>query len=190
MANRVAPGDLTGRQKAEEAKEERRAADESRVAQAAAADDDAEARAHGVFDPKTGERLNGPEDGEALLVGEEGGGDPVELRPSPSFADRFPTPPSFGSPEESVFTGKETDIEAAAAAQEQRRTEAERRRLDPEIAHNRTARIRLAYDLEKMTFGMLNGEPNNYSFKAGLVYEVPWTLAQHLNDLGYVSHWL
>lgn len=46
--------------------------------------------------------------------------------------------------------------------------------------------IRVHHDIEDMTFGVVNGTPQNYTFKAGVRYSVPRTLAEHLERLGYV----
>lgn len=46
--------------------------------------------------------------------------------------------------------------------------------------------IRTHHDIEDMTFGVINGTPQNYTFKAGVRYSVPRALAQHLEALGYV----
>lgn len=45
--------------------------------------------------------------------------------------------------------------------------------------------IRTITDIEDMTFGMVNGAPSNYTFKAGVRYSVPVELAAHLERLGY-----
>ena len=46
--------------------------------------------------------------------------------------------------------------------------------------------IRVHHDIEDMTFGVVNGTPQNYTFKAGVRYSVPRALAEHLERLGYV----
>jgi len=46
--------------------------------------------------------------------------------------------------------------------------------------------IRTHHDIEDMTFGVINGAPQNFTFKAGVRYSVPRALAQHLEQLGYV----
>jgi len=46
--------------------------------------------------------------------------------------------------------------------------------------------IRTHHDIEDMTFGVVNGAPQNFTFKAGVRYSVPRALAQHLEQLGYV----
>lgn len=46
--------------------------------------------------------------------------------------------------------------------------------------------IRTHHDIEDMTFGVINGAPQNYTFKAGVRYSVPRALAEHLERLGYV----
>ena len=46
--------------------------------------------------------------------------------------------------------------------------------------------IRTHHDIEDMTFGVVNGTPQNFTFKAGVRYSVPRALAQYLEQLGYV----
>jgi hypothetical protein len=46
--------------------------------------------------------------------------------------------------------------------------------------------IRTHHDIEDMTFGVINGAPQNYTFKAGVKYSVPRILAEHLERLGYI----
>jgi len=46
--------------------------------------------------------------------------------------------------------------------------------------------IRTHSDIEDMTFGVVNGTPQNYTFKAGVKYSVPAELASYLERLGYV----
>jgi hypothetical protein len=45
--------------------------------------------------------------------------------------------------------------------------------------------IRTTEDIEDMTFGMVNGAPQNYTFKQGVRYSVPREVASHLARLGY-----
>lgn len=46
--------------------------------------------------------------------------------------------------------------------------------------------IRTHHDIEDMTYGVVNGAPQNYTFKAGVKYSVPKEMASYLEDLGYV----
>jgi hypothetical protein len=46
--------------------------------------------------------------------------------------------------------------------------------------------IRTISDIEDMTYGMANGAPVNYTFKAGVRYKVPRDLANYLQGLGYL----
>jgi hypothetical protein len=46
--------------------------------------------------------------------------------------------------------------------------------------------IRTITDIEDMTFGVVDGAPQNYTFKAGVRYSVPVELAAHLERLGYI----
>ena len=46
--------------------------------------------------------------------------------------------------------------------------------------------IRTHHDIEDMTYGVVNGAPQNYTFKAGVKYLVPRHLANYLQGLGYI----
>jgi len=46
--------------------------------------------------------------------------------------------------------------------------------------------IRTHHDIEDMTYGVVNGTPQNYTFKAGVKYSVPREMAAYLENLGYV----
>ena len=45
--------------------------------------------------------------------------------------------------------------------------------------------IRTISDIEDMTYGVINGTPQSYTFKQGVKYSVPRELAQYLESLGY-----
>ena len=45
--------------------------------------------------------------------------------------------------------------------------------------------IRTVSNIEDMTYGIVNGAPQNYTFKAGVKYSVPRDLANYLSKLGY-----
>ena len=46
--------------------------------------------------------------------------------------------------------------------------------------------IRTHQDIEDMTYGVINGTPQSYTFKAGVKYSVPRDLARYLEGLGYL----
>lgn len=46
--------------------------------------------------------------------------------------------------------------------------------------------VRTITDIEDMTYGISNGSPQNYTFKAGVKYAVPRDLAAYLESLGYI----
>ena len=46
--------------------------------------------------------------------------------------------------------------------------------------------IRTHHDIDDMTYGVVNGTPQSYTFKAGVKYSVPRELAAYLEGLGYV----
>lgn len=54
--------------------------------------------------------------------------------------------------------------------------------------NSNTVIIRTISDIEDMTFGVVNGAPQNYTFKSGQKYRVPAELASYLERLGYI--WL
>ena len=45
--------------------------------------------------------------------------------------------------------------------------------------------IRTITDIEDMTYGVINGTPQSYTFKQGVKYSVPRELAIYLEQLGY-----
>lgn len=54
--------------------------------------------------------------------------------------------------------------------------------------NNDTVIIRTVTDIDDMTYGVINGTPQNYTFKQNVKYKVPRDLANYLQELGYV--WL
>ena len=54
--------------------------------------------------------------------------------------------------------------------------------------NNESVVIRTIADIEDMTYGVVNGTPQNYSFKQGVRYKVPKDLANYLQGIGYL--WL
>ena len=46
--------------------------------------------------------------------------------------------------------------------------------------------IRTIADIEDMTYGVVNGTPQSFTFKAGAKYSVPRDLALYLQGLGYL----
>lgn len=165
-------GDFTGRTK-EKTTKEAREADQERSAELTMASarqrDDEE---HGVFDPKTNVRIDS--DG----IEEVNDDDAFEEAPAQVFG--------FSPKNEKVHTGKESPEEIAPAI------EARKTFTPPpvELAHSAMVHVRVDEDIEDMTFGMVNGEPNNFTFYEGLVYEVPYALAEHLNDLGLIRQYI
>jgi hypothetical protein len=51
---------------------------------------------------------------------------------------------------------------------------------------NETVVIRTVADIEDMTYGVINGTPQSYTFKQGVKYKVPRDLALYLQSLGYL----
>lgn len=52
--------------------------------------------------------------------------------------------------------------------------------------NNDSVIIRTISDIDDMTFGVVNGTPQNYTFKAGVRYKVPRDLANYLQGIGYL----
>lgn len=46
--------------------------------------------------------------------------------------------------------------------------------------------VRTITDIEDMTYGVVNGTLQNYTFKSGVKYSVPRSLAAYLEQLGYI----
>jgi hypothetical protein len=162
---RPSAGDLTGRQKAQAAKEQREAAQERAVEMSMASAEENAAELNGVFDPKSGERVDQQGSHTAIVVDD----------PEPVY-DR-----------EQVLTGKEDPDVVEAASVSKKIFSAT---TDAQVLKSPYATIRVDADIENMTYGMINGEPNNYNFKEGLAYKVPVAVAQHLNDRGLVRQWI
>ena len=122
----------------------------------------------GVFDPQTGELVE--EEARSAVL--------VEAPPEQKGG--------FFKSDEPVLTGHESDEEVAViiAAQEARPVPQRQRALSP------TVRVRIDQDIEKMTYGMYNNEPNNYSFKEGLQYDLPREVAEHLEERGLIRAWV
>ena len=52
--------------------------------------------------------------------------------------------------------------------------------------NNDSVVIRTISDIEDMTYGVINGTPQSYTFKSGQKYKVSRDLAQYLERLGYI----
>jgi hypothetical protein len=170
QANRPGAGDFTGRQKAQANKDALKEQAERRTEMAMATAVETEEQQHGVFDPQTQERLDKLP--EALDVVEE------EERP------RMMTP-RLDRSTEPVYTGKEPVEEQLPPPPPSRG-----RPQSVDAVRPMRSVIRVDADIENMTFGMRNGEPNNFNFREGFAYEVDTVLADHLADRGLVRQWI
>ena len=54
--------------------------------------------------------------------------------------------------------------------------------------NNEQVIIRTISDIENMTYGVVNGSPQSYTFKSGVQYKVSKDLAMYLQNIGYL--WL
>jgi hypothetical protein len=90
-----------------------------------------------------------------------------------------------------VFTGRENEEDVLKAETAYEIKKRNQRLVDPvQVLRNPVVNVRIAEDVEQMTYGMHNGEPNNFNFKAGRVYRVSVELAEHLDQLGLVQQWV
>lgn len=162
---RPSAGDFTGRQKAQHAKEQQKANEERSAQMSMATAVETEEERVGVFDAQTGERLD-PQNDVAVVV--------EEARPS------------FLPEREPVLTGQEDPEEVAPVIAARKAFT----QPPPTVVRSSMVTIRVDADIEDMTYGMLNGEPNNYTFKEGLQYRVPVGVAEHLNERGLIRQWI
>jgi hypothetical protein len=165
---------MTGRVKDQQAKaakadlEERGA--ELTMMNSAQADDEE----HGVFDGQSGDRVDLRDAQNRHVVIDDEGDDDESFRFAPQFAEEEPT-----------LTGKESAETLAPII-------AARRQHAAPPAHavrSSMATIRVDQDIEDMTYGVVNGRPNNFTLREGLKYRLPLPVAEHLNDLGLVRQW-
>lgn len=178
------PGDFTGLQKQRQAKEQADVAREreAEISMENAADE--EAMQHGVFDAQTGERINELSD-EVHLVGDPDS-DVEEIDPD--------TDPTRG-----LLRGRDPEAEPVLTGQEppeyveQLLAERAKKRTKPEGVHraqSKMVKIRTNCDIPDMTYGMVNQEPNNFTFREGMTYSVPRELAEHLSERGLLLQWV
>lgn len=114
-----------------------------------------------------------PEDGQPPQIG----------APRPTRRRRQPGFP--GQESEPVYTGKEP-LELQIAPDHPKGFS----RPGAGVVRPTTSRVRIDSDIEDMTFGMVNGEPNNFSFREGFVYDVSTDLADHLAERGLIRQWI
>ena len=164
------PGDMTGRAKQQSAKDQKQAAEERAQETMMANAEAAREEQVGVFDAQSGARVDTPAAARTAVVVEE----PPQMDRGGFFQ------------EEPVLTGQESPEIAAPVVSAKRAFT----QPPPEVVRSSTATIRVDADIEDMTYGMRNGEPNNYTFKEGVSYRVPLPVAEHLNERGLVRQWI
>lgn len=182
---RPTPGDFTGKEKHRQGRESAQAQVERGAEMSMATSAQEAEERHGVFDPRTGHLIEngGPGPHDAVLVDDDLDEDiDDDLTERARFGGSFPTTVD----DEPVFTGQESpeEIEPALAA---------RRKFKPprhNIAQDPFVKIRVDQDVEDMTYGMINGEPRNLTFREGLTYSVPREVAEHLNERDLVRQWM
>jgi hypothetical protein len=165
---RPGTGDLTGRLKAAQAHEQREALRdrESEIAMRNAVEADEEE--NGVFDAQTGARIGGAR--EAVEVVDL---DAVQTGGAEPFFQR-------GDDDEPVLSGKESPDVLMALG------DAQRRPRRPERVLSAMVEFRVDQDVDDMTYGMLNGEPNNLTFKEGRRYRTSRDVYEHLLERGLI----
>jgi hypothetical protein len=180
---RLSPGDFTGKEKERVSKEsaEEQTQRQRQISMATAAEE--EELQSGVHDPQSQSIIEHFGNGnEAVEVGDLGEDDfdsqePIVVEPR--------RPPTFGrADEEPVLTGQESPdmVDSILSRYEQPRSSASsvEQLLSPMVV------IRTDEDVDRMTYGMRNGEPNEFTFRAGVAYKVPREIAQHLRDRNLV----
>jgi hypothetical protein len=170
QGTRPSPGDFTGKQKAALAREQQQATEDREVEMSMANETQSYEERVGVFDAQSGERVDQAAPSQVAVE--------VEERPQPGFPTR---------PEEMALSGKEDPETMAQLLSEQR---AARPAPNPNVVRSPFSTIRVDQDIEDMTYGMKNGEPDNYTFREGLTYRVPTPVAEHLDERGLVRQWI
>lgn len=171
MANGPSSGDFTGRQKAQMNKDQAKANEERAAEMSMATEAHNVEEQDGVFDAQSQERVDEPRPSHMVEDVEE------------SAPSGFPQPGDV----EPVLTGKEAPEELAPILASRK---AFSQPVQPGRVRSAMATIRVDQDIDDMTYGMRNGEPNNYTFREGLSYRVPVEVADHLNDRGLVRQWV
>lgn len=196
MANGPSAGDFTGRQKQDLAK---KAVEDLAGGNAEAFMEQKrqeELEQNGVFDAHTGQRIEDPGPSAIADIVDENG-DPIgftdyESNETFSPEDDNVVPAIFGLGErnqEPIFTGHEAPEETAPAVAARR--DFAQRPSNPDVGLSTLVRVRVDTDIEKMTYGLTaSGEPNNFDFKEGLMYEIPRPVAEHLNQRGHIRQWI
>lgn len=191
MANtRPTPGDFTGQQKSQQAKQQKTALEEQQAEMSMKNDSLTDDEINGVFDPQNGERLDSVRPSRVIELADEDEFDENEIDDDSETVPTVQQQRTRGIPrrreEEPTYTGHESPEELAPVL-------AKRRTYTPhdvELAKPSMVTVRLDQDIDDMTYGMYNGEPNNYSFKEGLKYKVPYEVAEHLNERGLIRQWV
>lgn len=167
--DRPSAGDMTGRLKAKDAKDQQQATQDraQEMSMATAAQEEEERT--GIFDPRSGVMVE-DEARTAVLV---------EAPPEPDAG--------FFRSDEPILSGRESDEEVAAVLAAQAARPVHRQ---THTALNPIVRVRIDQDVDKMTYGMHNNEPNNFNFKEGLQYDLPREVAEHLDERGLIRQWV
>lgn len=176
-------GDFTGQVKAQQAKEAAEEQEERALELALAAEAEAVAVEEGLFDPRTQDRID--DAGVAEIV--DDAVQVVDAEPEKEHTTRNALSRLLRREEddEPVLTGKE-DAETLNRILSRRR-QAPELPVDIIEVENAVVRIRTNEDIDDMTFGMTpTGQPNNYSFKEGLQYEVSYPIYEHLRKRGLI----
>jgi hypothetical protein len=174
-------GDFTGREKARQSREAAAAQKERSANTTMATAAQAYEEEHGVFDPMSGQRIDGPE----VTLLEVDDDDDFEDDERPFGGGHWNE-----DDDEPVLSGQETEEELAPILATQK--EPKKRRRHTEQAYNSMVVVRLDQDIDDMTYGMdqISMSPKNYTFKEGLKYKIPYEVAEHLDERGLVRQWV
>lgn len=189
--NNRSTGDYTGRATDNGAKQRRTAAAEELAETTLQSHSEEIEQQNGVFDPKSGDLIENI-GGQGLVLDEDDEDDDDlddDVEESEDDDDEEEDEPQgFGfAPDEPVFTGHETLEEMAPHINKRRERRRERR---PARVRNPISRVRIDADIDEMTYGMVNGEPNNFTFREGFIYDVPTAVADHLEERGLIRQWI
>lgn len=193
--NRPGAGDYTGNLKAQDARTQAVDASEQQVKASFRRREAIREEETGVFDAQSGQRT-GLVDGPDVMDGPGGsnvfdaidrqfqrGSVAEDIDDEEDSRDYEPSMRRLDGlfEEEEILSGRETPEQLGEVL--------ERRKIFKgrhETVHAAEVTIRVDQDVPDMTYGMRNGEPNNFNFKEGMIYKVPYEVFEHLNERGLV----
>lgn len=180
---RVGAGDYTGQLKQQDSKKQATEVADDQIKASFRRTEKIRTEETGVFDAQSGQQVDGLDGPGGMnifdaiegrsAVAEDIDDDDDHVEPMRRLDGLFE--------EEVVLTGRETPEELAPILERKKVFRARH-----ETAHAAEVTIRVDQDIEDMTYGMRHGEPNNFTFKEGMAYKVPYEVFEHLNERGLV----